>query len=163
MVRLAVVPICVAFLAVILEVIMRQLGRPLEWALETTEFCLAMTTLLCSAWLVKKEGHISIDFVTDRLSARHAARLTAITSIVASIVCFVITYYGIFMTIDYARRGMKFVTAMQPLQWPFLIFVPLGFFFIAIQLLRRSYKYWQQSRKAPQGPKELVMDFDKEL
>ena len=75
-------------LSVCLDVIMRYcLNRPLQWVIELTEYALLYITFLGTAWLLRTEGHITVDVVLNRLSPRRQAILRVFSSAVGIVIC----------------------------------------------------------------------------
>ena len=60
-----------ACLIVSYEVFMRYfLNSPTSWTLEISEYCLLWITFLGTAWLLREDGHVKVDLLSDRLKAR---------------------------------------------------------------------------------------------
>ncbi len=126
-------------LAISVNVIRRYLGwGSAIWLLEVTEFSLLWMTLLAAAWVLKQEGHVKMDVLIDRLKLKHRALLNTITSIISAIVCLLIAIYSLSVTVESLQAGYWIDTAMMPPQFPIFIIIPLGFFLLFFQFLRRA-------------------------
>jgi len=158
--------IAIAFLLVVIEVSSRLLDRPLNWVLETTEYSLAILTFLGAAWVLKQEGHVSIDFVLSRLTLAQRAAVSTVTSFASVVVCGSVVWLSTLMTISYWERGVRFVTEVEPIQGPFLTVIPFGFLILFIQFSRRTVKFWNEWRRAaevPAGEEPPERNLDREL
>ena len=79
-------------LLVVVEVVMRYFfDKPVVWVIEITQYALVFMTFLATAWLLKREGHVIMDLIVNRLNekGRHIANM--ITSFIAALVCLIIT------------------------------------------------------------------------
>lgn len=133
--------ICV-MLVISADVALRFLmDRPIPWVLEATEYSLLYITFLGTAWLLKREGHVKLDFVLDRLEPRTASILNVITSILMTIVCLLLAWYGAQSTWDHFERGVRSVKYFSLPMFAFLAIIPVGSFFLVVQSLKRTYCY----------------------
>ena len=69
-------------------------GRPLTWVLEFTEYGLLYMTFLCTAWVLKNEGHVISDLLLVGLSPRNQALLNTVTSFMGAVICLILTWFG---------------------------------------------------------------------
>ncbi len=144
---LAVVLIIFIMLAVGTDVVMRYFfGKPMIWVGEISEYSLLFITFLGAAWLLKKEGHIKMDLVLNRLGPRAQATLNLITSIISAIVCLIIVFYSARATLEAFQTGYFLAAALDVPMGPLLLIIPIGTFLLFIQFLRRGYGYLQSSR-----------------
>ena len=78
---------------IVLEIVLRYfLNRPLFWVVEVSEYSLLYICFLGAAWLLRREGHVKIDFLANRLQPKNEALLNAITSVLAAMVCLVLVW-----------------------------------------------------------------------
>ena len=140
--------------SVFLGIVMRAMGRPLAWVLEVSEYSLIYICFLIAAWVLKVEGHVSIDIVTNQLKPTSRSLLTAITSAICAVVCGILTWFGTRMTWRFFLSGEFVVSVMEPPKYILLLIIAVGSFLLLIQFLRRTYKHLRDWR-AP-SEKELV-------
>jgi len=134
-------------LIVCIEVFMRYfLNRPQTWVVETTEFGLLFIAFLGAAYLLKQEWHVKIDMVLGRLSPRGQALLNTITSILGIAICLIFVVYGTQATMMCFEIGRRTRGAMLTLQWPLIMIMPIGFFLLSIQFLRRARSCFRDRR-----------------
>lgn len=139
--------ITLVMMSIALDVVMRYFfGRPQIWVLETTEISLLYITFLASAWVLKKERHVKMDLLLNRLSPSAQALCNGITSIVGSIICFIISWYGTLFTWDQLVRNVRRETLLNIPNGPIVVIIPIGCFLLLIQFLRRSSEYFTEWR-----------------
>ena len=135
-------------LSVCADVTLRYLfKRPLTWVLEGTEYALLYITFLVAAWLLKREGHVTVDIVPNRLEPKSRAILNFATSIVLVIVCCLLVWYGSQSTLENFQKGLLSVRYYELPKFAFLIIIPVGSFFLLIQSLKRTYSHFRQIKQ----------------
>jgi len=137
---------------VVVEVVVRKLAAGwmpgFFWVIEIVEYLLLFGTFLAAAWLLKGENHVKMDLILNWLNPTTQSIINVITSILCSIVCLVIACYGVMSVWDFFQSGYEISTVVRPLKWPLVSVIPLGFFMLFIQFLRRTYGYLQGWRAA---------------
>lgn len=134
-----------ALVAVSVEIIFRYfLNRPSIWVTEVTEYILLYITFLGAAWMLKKEGHVKVDLLANRLSPRNMALLSFANSIIGSAACLAITWYGSVTTWLNFQQGTFIVGLLGTPKFAVLIVIPIGSFMLFIQFLRRTHEYWKR-------------------
>ena len=133
-------------------------NRPQIWVMESTEISLFGVTFLVAAWLLRKEGHVSVDIVVDQLSARTRSLVRMITSVLVAIVCMIVVWYGTQVTWDHLQKGIVASELMRFPKAPLLAVIPASMFLVLIQSLRRTYGYFRSwrapSNEEPSSPTE---------
>jgi len=140
-------------LAVCWDVIARSLlGQPLRWVVEFSEYGLLFITFLGTAWVLRSEGHVSIDIVLAHLNSSKRALLIAAMSLVGAIVCAFLVYWGGYVgyvSIDHLQRGLYQATTMEVPDFPLFMIIPIGSLLLLIQFLRRMHdnlRMWKEAR-----------------
>ncbi len=129
-------------IAVTADVSSRKLfGAPIQWVDEVAGYLLLYASFLGAAWLLKKEGHVSVDVVVERLNPRVQACLHMILSLLIAALCLVMTYMGVLTTLDAHRRRVFTVSVLEAPLALLVAVIPLGFLLLFIQFLRRAYTY----------------------
>jgi TRAP-type C4-dicarboxylate transport system permease small subunit len=108
---------------------------------EIAEIALLYITFLGSAWLLKREGHVSIDLLFMRLEPKTQAKLTVITSLLGAVVSLVFVFYGAWATIDAWSRSIVTPTILELPKAAILAIIPLGSVLLVIQFLRRAWAW----------------------
>jgi C4-dicarboxylate transporter, DctQ subunit len=127
-------------IAVCIDIILRySLQRPTQWVSEVTEYCLLWIGFLAAAWVLKKDGHVSLDLVTSRLNQEAQAFLAIVNSIIGAAVYLFLTWYGTIVTLDLFHRGLHMSTIIGPPAYILYLIIPLGSILFSIQFMKRTY------------------------
>ena len=128
-------------LSVCLDVIMRYcLNRPLQWVIELTEYALLYITFLGTAWLLRTEGHITVDVVLNRLSPRRQAILRVFSSAVGIVICVCLVWFGFEVAWDHFQRGVYDPTILEFPKALVIVIIPIGSLILLLQFVRRGYR-----------------------
>jgi TRAP-type C4-dicarboxylate transport system permease small subunit len=139
-------------LAVSIDVIVRYIsGFSYTGLFEITEYSLLWITFLATAWLLKSGGHIRVDLLADRLEPRPRAILESAASIVCVLVLGALTWYGARLTVLDIQTGLYLSTVLSPVKWPIEIIIPIGYFLLLLDLLRKTYHHLRTLRATPRG------------
>ena len=128
-------------------------GHSIIWVIEICEYCLLFITFLGTAWLLKRNGHIMIDFVVLRLRSKPQAAVRIFSSIISLIVSLVMTWYSIRVTLGHFQAGYVISSGLMPRSFIILSVIPVGSFLLSIQFMRMTYEYlkgWQRLSKQEQ-------------
>ncbi|MFC2047546.1 TRAP transporter small permease, partial [Chloroflexota bacterium] len=123
------------------------------WVIEVGEYGLLYMSFLGAAWVLRREGHVKMDLVLNRLKLRSQVLLNVITSILGAIVFLIVTWYSAHFTWDLFQLGYIVDAYLDPPKWPIMAIIPVGSFLFSIQFLRRSYGYlrnWRASSNKEQ-------------
>ncbi len=152
------ISLAIGWFATCYEVVMRYfLNRPTRWVLEYLENMLVFITFLGPAWVLKNEGHVSMDLILTRFAPKTQALINGITSLVCSFACLIITWYGIKVVWRQFAEGQRFPTILEIPMWPLFLVIPVGFFLLFIECLRRTHRNWA-SRKLAKAMKERYFE-----
>ena len=124
----------------------RFLGLPIGWVVEISEILLPALVFLSAAWILKREGHTTMDVVVNMLSPRGQALLNTVTSIIGVIICLVLVWYGAKVTWNHFQRGVYSLMILELPTFPRYAVISTGCFLLSIQFLRRSYRYLKSWR-----------------
>ena len=113
------------------------------WPMEISSYCMVYITFLVAAWVLKLEGHVSIDILLEYIKPRSRALLQMITSSICAICSFFMAWYGAMVTIDLYRTHYFMVSLLMPPKWIIIIVIFIGMLMLFIQFLRRTYSYWK--------------------
>ena len=120
---------------------------PIPWSVEFSEYFMVMIIFMGAAWVLKGEGHITIDVVTRLLEHRTRCRVDAATSWIMAAILLVLTYWGGLVTYkDIVSGYVLWKTALTPV-WILDIFIPIACFLLFIQSVKRARGFWQLARK----------------
>jgi len=106
------------------------------WAIQFTEYALLWMTLLGTAWVLKKQRHVSVDLLTSRLSAQTKLYFNLAHSVMGVAVSGVLCWYGTVVTWGQYQRGVMDIQVVDLPKYLILIVIPIGFLFLVGQFLR---------------------------
>lgn len=136
-------------LNIVVEVVLRySANKSLRWVVDVNLMLQVWMPFLTAAWVLRDEGHVTLDTLIVALRPRVRALLKAITSFVLAIFCLYYGWYGLLNTIEFYQLGL-FIQRVLTIPTFLIVFpIPLGLFLLAIEFFRRSYR----SIKEYQGP-----------
>ena len=135
--------------AICYEVVLRYfLFSPLTWVTEISEYILLYATFLGAPWVLKREGHVKVDIILARLSAKNRKIMNIVTSIIGVGVCLVLVWFGTQLALDLYQRGIPVIKSLSVPKFLLVGIIPLGGLFMAIQFIRRMVAYSQSSGQA---------------
>lgn len=144
---LAIILIILIMLMVTTDVVGRYLfGRPLKGAMELSENGLVWFTFLSAAWILKREKHVTVTLVVDRLSSRAQSFLGIVTSLIGAIVCLGIVVYGIKVVYHAFEQGSIQIYVLGLPLGPLYTIIPIGSALLVIRFMLRTHKYLRQWR-----------------
>ena len=129
------------------DIVMRYFfNKPIQGALESSEYGLLFLTLLAAAWLVRKDKHVRMELLLHQLKPVTQAYVNGISSILCVLICGFITYYGVLVVIDRFQTGHRLTTTLEPLSYPLMSIIPLCFFLLIIQFIISAYGYFAEAK-----------------
>jgi TRAP-type C4-dicarboxylate transport system permease small subunit len=125
-------------IAVSLDVFLRFFfNAPLLGITEITEYMMLYTCMLGAAWLLRSDGHVSIDIVTNLLPGKARKGLVVVAALACAVTCAYITYWGAVTTWDHFERGIRDFKILEIPKWTFLVSIPIGFMLLTVEFLRK--------------------------
>ena len=110
--------------SIVVGVVMRYfLGRPLIWTIQLGEYSMLYLTLLAAPWLLRGEGHVTMDLVVASLKPELQNRLKKYTSLLGSALCLVLFFYGVRVTWDTFQRGLYPSEAVLHIPNVYVVFI----------------------------------------
>lgn len=133
---LAMLVLVATTLSVCLEVVSRYgFNRPFIWVVEYTEYGLLYMTFLAAAWNLREGGHIRIELVHERLSARAQAVCDVSGSFLGLAVSLVLTIFGFLATQSAFERGLHRTSLLETPTWIVMAIIPVGGLLLAARYL----------------------------
>ena len=138
-------------LIVTAEVAMRSIFNVSQaWLMQIIEYSLLYITFLGVAWVMRKEGHVKMDLLLNRLKIRPREIIISITSVLSAVTFLIIAWYGAQVTWDFFLRGYFDYKVIDVPKAYIIVVIPLGSFVLAIELVRRAKQHmqiWRESKK----------------
>ena len=114
-------------LIIVIEVILRPLGKSQMWIEETATFMTIVAAFFMFAYTLQEKGHVRVDFISAHLSKRSDFILTIFTNILCLVFCGVLVWTGIDMVKSSRIMGESSPVLLLPL-WVFQSCLPLSCF-----------------------------------
>ena len=120
-----------------LDVVFRNLGYQSSSHFFTfTEYALLIVPCLGAPWLVREKGHVYVEILLMYLPPRARASLRLAIGVVCVLVCAVLAWYGLQVTLQDYFGNEKDVRSLDMPRWIIVGFVPLSFAMMALEFLR---------------------------
>jgi TRAP-type C4-dicarboxylate transport system permease small subunit len=127
------------------DVVLRYtINYPIKWVFEATEYALLFITFLAATWVLQKDEHVRLDLVLNAMGERLRAGINAFTSLLMALVCLVLTWSSAKYTIYLFQHDVTIIKYYTIPQFVIYFIIPVGFFLLFIQSLKRAYKYIRQ-------------------
>ncbi len=140
---IAAVILIFVILSVSAEVVLRYfLGRPTVWVVEIAGYSLLYITFLVVAWVQKRQKHVKMDLVFNRLNPKVRVIVNLFTSIISTIICFILTLYGAKVTFYFFKAGYPTPTPLRIPKFIIVFIIFLGSLLLLIQFIRTTYENW---------------------
>lgn len=137
-------------LSISAEVVSRHLlDRPIAWAIQFSEYSLLYIVFLGAPWLLRRDGHPTLDILVNILTERSRALLNMAMSFVGATICFfvasasTVTTYRLFLT------GARDPAIIEIPKGPLVVIIPIGACLLFIQFLRRAFfhlRLWEKAK-----------------
>jgi TRAP-type C4-dicarboxylate transport system permease small subunit len=106
-------------------------GKPLVGTVELEELMIVILVFCGMACTQITGNHISVDFVTMRLSEKTRSILGVITALISTCLLFALTWPNVALSLVYLRDGMATFQLRIPLFWVLWV-IALGFFLFGL-------------------------------
>jgi len=120
---LAALSIAVMGLLIVADVGLRSLGAgSLQFVLEAVEYCLLLSAFFGAPWILKLNGHVTVDFLVQALPARTARVLDLVANLLGLATTVILLYYMIRVGVGSYEQGMRVIKAfIFPEWWLFVV------------------------------------------
>ncbi|RST61171.1 TRAP transporter small permease [Siminovitchia terrae] len=123
---------------VIIEIINRNfLYLGMDWTIEMTEYMLAFITFCGAGWLLKADGHIKFDLITERLSPTYKRASNILSSSIGFLITAILTFFGFYKVAGLISQGTVTETVLELPQALLIGIVPVGLLIASLQFLFR--------------------------
>jgi TRAP-type C4-dicarboxylate transport system permease small subunit len=152
--------ITLIMLAVCLNVIMKfAFNQPIVGVEEVTEQLLLYITFMGTAWLLKKEGHVAVDFVLMRMRPQTRSFFGILSCLIGILICTALTWYGFKVTWVNLRQGAYFSSVLELPKAPVYAIIPIGSALLFIQFIRLTAQHFkkffsEEGRNSPRGKRK---------
>jgi TRAP-type mannitol/chloroaromatic compound transport system permease small subunit len=151
------------FVLLIAEVFFRYLaGAPKVWTGELTQMLFGLYAVLSGGYIMAHGGHVNVDLLYSRLSARTRAVIDIFTSVLFFLFVGALLYFGSSLAWESVSFWEHSQSAWDPPIWPIKLAIPVG---AALLLLQGFVKLAQDVLIAlgADAPELLPADDSREL
>jgi len=127
-----------------IEIVSRYLGRPTTWVAEISSILILWIPFMIGGWVLRKEAHVKMDLLIERLSPRFRALINFVTSLIGVIVMFIVTVAGFLTTLYWI--GNKTPTMLMLPRSPIIAIIFVGSLLFTIQFFIRALENLNQWR-----------------
>jgi TRAP-type C4-dicarboxylate transport system permease small subunit len=106
-------------------------NKPIPGTFELSEYMLAVIVLLGAAYTQQVKGHVGVDFLTSRYSAKLQAVLQAATTLAGLLIIAILVWQGYLEGIHEKAVSDQ----LRVPQWPFKLLVAVGGLLLWLELL----------------------------
>lgn len=126
-------------LATILKVALRGLfGIGVIGVDQLSGNALVYLTFLGAAWVLRREGHVTMDIVLAGVTSGIRRRLIVLNSLIGAAICFALAYFGYHAIEVSIARQVVVVTELEIPRAIGLAPIPVGAFLLGLEFLRRA-------------------------
>lgn len=108
-------------------------NHPIPGALDMSELLLVVVVCFALPYTASVRGHMTVDVVTSRLSARMQSISSVLVGLIGLPVLWLLAYYGIWEGINTYRSGLETAILHIPI-YPFKFVVAIGFLALSLEL-----------------------------
>ena len=126
------------FILLLLEVFLRYVfNSPTVWANELSQMLFGAYAILTGGHILRIGGHVNVDIVYTRLSAKKKAILDIVTSVLFFLFCGMLLVLGSQMAWDSLSRLEHSESAWNPPIYPIRLMIPLAALLLVLQGLAK--------------------------
>ncbi|WP_343314424.1 TRAP transporter small permease [Brucella sp. BE17] len=111
-------------------------------------------TFLGAAWVLRKDGHVTVDIVTTIVSGPVRRYMLIIASILSAIVCLIMAYYGYHSVVRSVQRGIMVAAELEIPRAINLAVIPVGCFLLFVEFALRALRFIRADHIQPTKPAE---------
>jgi TRAP-type mannitol/chloroaromatic compound transport system permease small subunit len=124
-------------------------GIPINWAIEMSQFVLSAYYLLGGPYSMQLNGHVRMDLLWGRFSARQRATTDAVTILFVIFYLIVLFAGGISATNYAVVYQQQNYSSWAPLLWPVKAIMTVGIFLMLLQAVSTFFKDLAEARGKP--------------
>jgi C4-dicarboxylate transporter DctQ subunit len=139
------------------DVVMRYFFHaPILWVDEIAGFMQLYIGFLVAAWVLKRDGHVKMDLVINRLNIKNRAILNAVTSLIGALVFLAIAWFSSLHTAYVFQLDHRTPTFMRFPLFTIMVAIPFGSLLLGIEFLIKSWSNLHVWRTLPNEQNEMV-------
>lgn len=116
------------------EVVMRQIfNKPLMWTVEISEYLQVYITFLGAAWVLRKEGHVSLNVLINNIGTMPRKILYYVSNIIGALTVLLLFFFSWWVVYEQFNLKTPVIKALEIQKWIILMPLPIGSFFMFIE------------------------------
>jgi C4-dicarboxylate transporter DctQ subunit len=132
----------VMMLATVLKVVMRALfNHGILGIDQISGTMMVYITFLGAAWVLRRDGHVSVDIVTGALGPNAQRLVMFVSSLIGAAVCFALAWFATKAVMLSLQRGILVAAEIEVPRAVNLWVIPLGCLLLGIEFLRRAVRF----------------------
>ena len=122
------------------SIVTRKLNLPTPvWVVQFNEYALLWVTFLATAWILSRDGHVSVQVLMQFMGRKGKRVLDLIHSFMGMCLCGIFCWYGVYSTWDHYVRKVMDVTSVDVPKSYIILIIPLGFGLLCLQFLLKFF------------------------
>jgi TRAP-type mannitol/chloroaromatic compound transport system permease small subunit len=101
-------------------------SAPTLWVLDANEYLLVYLTFVPAGWILTRGGHVRVEILVQRLSARRQRTMDLLGSLLGVIYCAILAWQAWLVAWEAYENGYRFSTALALPRFPILVVIPIG-------------------------------------
>jgi TRAP-type C4-dicarboxylate transport system permease small subunit len=140
-----------------IEVFSRYFIRPTIWVAEISSILILWIPFMVAAWVLRKDAHVRMDLLLQRLKPRTQALINGITYLTGTVVMLIVAGAGLLTAIYWI--GNKTPTMLMLPRSPIIGIIFVGSLLFAVQFFINAMIYldeWKTQKIKAHGPEEAL-------
>ncbi|SHE85233.1 TRAP transporter small permease [Devosia limi] len=110
-------------------------------------------TFLGAAWVLRNDGHVTVDIVTGALAEGPRRVVLIIGSLIGAFACLLVAYFSAQTVAISLARGVMVAAELEIPRAVNLVVIPLGSFLLGIEFIRRAMRFYRGDVVASELPR----------
>jgi TRAP-type C4-dicarboxylate transport system permease small subunit len=128
-------------LLIVADVGLRSLGAgSLQFVLEAVEYCLLLSAFFGAPWILKLDGHVTVDFLVQALPARAARACDLAANLLGLTTSVILLYYMVRVGIGSHEQGMRVIKAFIFPEWWLFAVTSTCLGLVVLEFVLRIYR-----------------------
>jgi len=111
----------------------------MPWSLDFAQYGLYLITFFGTPWVLKTNGHITIDLLVSKLSSQNAYKLKIASSYLGGLICAVLFIFSVIVLVRTFNEGTTVPDNFMFPEWWIYAFAPPTFLLSMIIFLRWAF------------------------
>jgi C4-dicarboxylate transporter DctQ subunit len=144
-------------ISICVDVCMRYFFKaPVTWVDEIAGFIQLYIAFLVAAWVLRRDGHVSMDVVLTRFSTKNQAIINAATSLIGAAVFFAVVWFSAMQTLYVFQMDHRTPTLMRVPMFIITAIIPFGSLLLGIEFLLKSWGFFHDWKNPECKPDEMA-------